>query len=395
MKKVIALNELNAERMELTEELLDSLKKIYPSLRRLRVGENLEGIILSDNGKFVGILQCDLDNKCITALEVNPAYQGRGVGSYLIDEARNLGASRVCLKKSNERAINLFKKKGYIAYKKTDNLLFLSNRRLALKKTKINHILTESTGIARKRRLVEETVLKTMKLLDPSGHNEKVYEDFFKTMTDKAFDKWIKEFLADESENFYVEVTPFAKGEMKMKDIEKAAKYLKIPLTEHIYLPFTNPDGKPVKTQHPVPVGYIHLRRQQQLLSKKNAFSTNIDQRNAKTGQVTGSDKSGRISDTENYSLVAIGANEALKEFLGARADDSVMKQTMIKDISRDGFTTLKNMRSNVGNKQALNTLDVYFLGAGIKTDLITPGLMLKRNMDEKEVRSRIQEKYN
>ena len=137
------------------------------------------------------------------------------------------------------------------------------------------------------------------------------------------------------------------------------------------------------------------MKRQQQLLSKKNAFNSNIEQRNIKTGQVTGSDKSGRVSDVENYSLVAIGADYALQEFLGARADDHVMKQTMIKDISRDGYTSLKNMNSDINNKQSLNTLDVYFTGAGIVTDLITPGLLLQRNMEEREVKERIQTKYN
>jgi hypothetical protein len=110
--------------------------------------------------------------------------------------------------------------------------------------------------------------------------------------------------------------------------------------------------------------------------------------------QITGDDKNGRVSDTENYALVAIGAEAALKEFLGPRADDAVMKQEMFKDINKEGYTSIKNYTRDIGNKQALNTLDIYFTGAGILTDLITPGYAFKREMEERNLKSRTHEKY-
>jgi len=70
------------------------------------------------------------------------------------------------------------------------------------------------------------------------------------------------------------------------------------------------------------------------------------------------------------------------------------MKQDMLKDISRDGYTSLKNMNDDIGNKTALNTLDTYYTSAGILTDLITPGYATYSTLKGKEVKERLQDKY-
>jgi hypothetical protein len=259
-----------------------------------------------------------------------------------------------------------------------------------------NEILSEAASFSKtKRKKIEELVIGTLDRMDKSGYNSKRYKDFFKGMSDSQFTTFMNKFLKDESEHFYIEVTPFEKGqEPVMEDIKKAADFLGVPLNEYMYMPYANPDGEPLRTQQPIPVGYLHMKRLQQILSKKNSFSSNIESRNAKTGQITGDDKNGRVSDTENYALVAIGAEAALKEFLGPRADDAVMKQEMFKDINKDGYTSLRNYTREVGNKQALNTLDVYFTGAGILTDLITPGYGFRREMEQRQLKDRTHEKY-
>lgn len=139
----------------------------------------------------------------------------------------------------------------------------------------------------------------------------------------------------------------------------------------------------------------LHVKRMQQLLSKKNTFSTETSQRNAKTGQVTGADKNSRVSDAENFAMNVIGAEAAMKEFMSARADDNVAKAELEKQINNNGYATLKDIPNDIENKQSLNTLNVLFLGAGIATDLITPGLALKRTMDGKDVKQVPSSKYN
>ena len=87
-------------------------------------------------------------------------------------------------------------------------------------------------------------------------------------------------------------------------------------------------------------------------------------------------------SDMENFAMTTYDANEAMREFLGPRADDLVMKNEMYAEISRKGYVNLDDLTSDVSNKKTINTLDVYFICMGIKTNLITDGYLLKKSLD-------------
>ena len=148
-------------------------------------------------------------------------------------------------------------------------------------------------------------------------------------------------------------------------------------------MPFANENKtSSAFTKYEVPVGYIHMKRMQQILTKKNSTSTDIDKRSSITGQVTGKDKNARVSDQENFALVTLGADNILKEMMGPRADDITMKQEMLAEISKKGYVSLSELNSKVENKTTLNTVDTYLLAMGIKTNLVTDGLVVKKTLD-------------
>ena len=74
--------------------------------------------------------------------------------------------------------------------------------------------------------------------------------------------------------------------------------------------------------------------------------------------------------------LTALGLKNCIKELNGPRADDSVMKMEMLRDISLKGYTRLSDMTDELDNKVTLNTVDTYFKGMTLNTDLVTTGLM-------------------
>lgn len=78
-----------------------------------------------------------------------------------------------------------------------------------------------------------------------------------------------------------------------------------------------------------------------------------------------------RISDVESYSLAAIGADNALKELLGSRADNSESKTELYKQIGMYGYAYLKDLPNNIEKSQSLNTVSIYMLGAGLENDLL------------------------
>lgn len=230
---------------------------------------------------------------------------------------------------------------------------------------------------AEKRKKMEDLIYRFFTAMDDSGSNTKHYKEFFSSMTDKQFDTYFKELFKNDSAFIRLDVVDYERP-ITIDEIEKAAKVLNIPLFEKVAFPHITMDtDHPVVTKEAVPVGYIIIKRTQQTVQKKNGISTNIDQRSPITGQAIGADKNGRSSDLENTLLVSMGLENTLKELNGPRADDVVMKNKMIHDITLNGYTRLEDMESLPENKTSLNTADVYFLGMGIKTDLVTKGLML------------------
>ena len=233
------------------------------------------------------------------------------------------------------------------------------------------------------RKEIEQLIYDTYDALDPSGTNSAKYRALFSTMDDKKFEKFFKDFLKDDKENFTLDIVEF-EHDLKMENCEKAAKVLGIPLMEYIYMPHLSMDKKrTVVSKEKCLVGYINIKRTQQLLHKKNALSTSNEKISATTGQVTQSDKNARDSDIEASMLVALGADKILQELHGPRADDQVMKREMNQSISTKGYVTLDELDNLPTNKVTLNTVNTYLLGMGLKSDLISDSYIFPKTTDE------------
>lgn len=227
-----------------------------------------------------------------------------------------------------------------------------------------------------KRQRMEKLIYDFFDAFDKSGANTKKYRELFEPMTNAQFDKFFKDFFANDKAYLVLDIVDYEHSIM-MEDIERASKVINIPLFENVFMPHLTMDkSRVICTQEPVPVGYINIKRTQQTVSKKNGISTNIDQRSALTAQVTGDDKNGRESDLENTMLASMGLENTLRELNGPRADDMTMKQEMLRDIALNGYTSLEDMTDSVENKTTLRTVDVFLLGMGFNSDLVTKGLL-------------------
>ena len=230
------------------------------------------------------------------------------------------------------------------------------------------------------KKKMTDLIYKFFMAFDKTGTNVKKYKAIFEALSPTAFRKWFKGFFMNEDAYLILDIVDYERS-ITFEDIERAAKVIKIPLFEYVYLPHVTMDGKVIRTREEVPVGYIHLKRTQQTVMKKNGLSTSADIRSPLTGQVTGADKNGRESDLENIMMVALGMENCLKELNGPRADDMVAKREMLADIAKQGYVKFSDLTYDVGNKATLNTVNTYFLGMGLKTDLVTKGNMLKSTL--------------
>ena len=236
---------------------------------------------------------------------------------------------------------------------------------------------------------MEELIYKFFTLLDPTGANTAKYKAFFGKMTDEQFKSFFDKFFKDHSAYLTLDVEAY-KNDLQMVNVYKAAKFLNVPLFETVMEPFFNKNddpnsGKISASARKVPVGYIHMKPVQQMVRKKNHTSLSIDQRDPRTGQVSGDDRTVQFSIDENYGLMAHNAKSLLKEFMSVRADDMVMKQEAYADIRKNGYVSMADLTDDVQNKTALNTFNVYLLAMHMKSDLVDPGYMLNRNLERNE----------
>ena len=233
-----------------------------------------------------------------------------------------------------------------------------------------------------RRKEMENLIYGFFDRLDPSGRNTEYYRNLFKGMDDAKFDNYFKNLFKQDDPYLTATMIDY-ENPLLIENIEKAADFLKVPLFERVVLPYASEDpNRPVITKHECLVGYLNMKRLQQINFKKLGLSTDISERNMITGQVTGHDKNSRNSDQETTALLTYGANVSLKELMSMRADDKVMKDEMNKKIARDGYVAMNELTDKLSNKTTLNSAAVFFMGAGLMTDLVMNDYMLPKTLE-------------
>ena len=233
------------------------------------------------------------------------------------------------------------------------------------------------------RKHIEKLIFDTFDALDPSGTNTSKYQTIFQDMSDDEFTKYMKDFLGNDEENFILDIVEFEHS-LKFEYTEAAAKVLGIPLVEYVFMPHLTEDkSNVVVSKQPCLVGYINVKRTQQLLHKKNGLAVSNQRKSALTGQVTGDDKNARDSDIEAAMLVALGADSILQELHGPRADDTVMQRELHKSIATKGYAMLEELESDPKNKVTLNTVNTFLLAMGLKSDLVSDTYILPKTAED------------
>lgn len=234
----------------------------------------------------------------------------------------------------------------------------------------------------RKFERIKDLILGVVKRMDnKKGLNIKRYEDMFKLFEQNPdmFRNW--DMLHDDSLDSCPVLFQLPFEEVRMNQINDAAKFLGIELEDYIYYRHHDPRG--IRSKMKVPVGYVHIKRVQQILSKKNHYSFDIDDRSLKTGDTKGESKVSGLSEPETYALMAINANKCLEELLGPRADNQEKKRQMYRQISRDGFSSLDSLESSRSSSTTVNTINTYLLASGIRSDLITDTLKTEYTLNK------------
>ena len=233
------------------------------------------------------------------------------------------------------------------------------------------------------RKEMEDLIYRFFNSIDPSGNNLKRYKKLIGDMDDKEFDSFFAKLFDDPKSYLILDMVSY-EYEPTIEAAEATAEWMGVQLYDYLACPHMSKDpNRPFVTMRKVPIGRLHCKRVQQMARKKNTTSTNINQRDGKTNQVVGDSKNSRSSDMENFAMTTYEANYALREFLGPRADDTSMQNEMHSAIYKKGYVDIDELTVDLANKKTLNTLDVYLLCMGFKSDLISKGYVLKGTLDD------------
>ena len=229
------------------------------------------------------------------------------------------------------------------------------------------------------RKKAEELVYKVMDTLDPSGQNSDYYKKIFSEMSDAQFIKFIENPLAFKFQTSIFEIEP------TMKEIDKAAKVLGVPLLEKVNLPYMySLDGKAIKSKEALVV-YAHLKKMKQFISKKNSMSVDINERDMKTGLLVSFDKNGKTSDRETESLAVLGFDATLDELTHPKADSMRAKSAMYNQINNLGQVSLKDIPKDIDDSLSRNYLNAYLLGSQLLSNLVSDDYYLTSTLKDKK----------
>lgn len=237
------------------------------------------------------------------------------------------------------------------------------------------------------RKEIEDKIINYMNIVDSKNkQNVNKFKNRFASMDDDKFFEYIESVIYDRYGHFYFEIE-MGKNEITLEKFKKAADFVNVKLFDKIGFRDIV-DGQTIYTTQDVFIGLIPIRKVQQYLNKKNHIPTDMKKINPKTHQVTGKSKGGRISDMELFGLIVQDMPNLIKEFFGPRAGDPVMAQQMFHDVATTGTTYLSDMVDSKENKVALNTANMFLLGAGLESDMVTtPGYILPRTFAQRNIK--------
>lgn len=221
--------------------------------------------------------------------------------------------------------------------------------------------------ITKKQRAeVEELIYKFFDAVDKSHTNSDYYKKLFADMSDEQFLKMMKAKFP-----FKLHYRPSV-VEPTMKDAENGLKVLGVPMLEKINMAFLyeDKDGRPVKSQECL-VGYVHHKKVQQMITKKNKWAAEITNRDLKTGRLKNADKGSGTSEREFEALTTFGLDKTMEEFMKPKADAMLAKNVMYSNIASTGMVRLEDLPNEIDDSLAKNLMNVFMIGAHLNSNLM------------------------
>lgn len=223
--------------------------------------------------------------------------------------------------------------------------------------------------MAGNRTKVEAFIIKQISLLvDGEENNIKRYKDFFASMNDKQFEKFIDD-LATGKKFLSVEMPNFGKKELSVERNLKIADDIGHSFFQRLWI-----EGKGDTPTYLTPIEYLvvdlPIRRASQLLTKKISVPKHNKVIDALTGQPTGESKGAKISYPELQVLSAMGMEKSLIELVKYRGGDARGRAAMSGMLSKFGKVRIDSLKPYASGVESTNTVRTFLLAAHLRSTL-------------------------
>lgn len=212
------------------------------------------------------------------------------------------------------------------------------------------------------RKAAEAVCLKRMRELDASGINLQIYEDMFKNMTDDQFHTFM-EGLISGSNPLNVTIPNYGKVKITVDNNKKMLDDLGYELYQHVYV--TDPiTGQEFLTPRKYMVMEANICRQVQTLDHKISVAKNNKSVDERTGQATGSSKSGQCSGPEFNVLKSRGLNNTIIELIKFRGGDNTSMRLLDNAIIKTGHGAMAAVPGQSERApKTVQTMSAYLTG--------------------------------
>jgi len=204
----------------------------------------------------------------------------------------------------------------------------------------------------KKRAETQAYIMKVIQMVEPSGYNAKVYEEFFAEMDDAAFDKWMHALRDSRDAKLKLLVPPF-KVVLSPGAAFKAAKFLGLEILERLRL--WDPVGRRYcLTPEKYFLLKLPVRRLKQYLLDGLSVPDSDKRLNPLTDQVVKPDKGSAISFPQAQMIAEKGLTTTLQELMTIRGGDLEAYSRMVTEIETTGDSDTGVMHGTKGVKSVM-----------------------------------------
>ena len=219
------------------------------------------------------------------------------------------------------------------------------------------------------RKKTEEFIIGYIEKILPGSPNADLYRDFFKGLSDDAFDQFMKR-LETGDVRLSITAPNFASYKLSVDRNIEIAKELGHNFFERLWISASEDCPK-----YLTPIEYfvvdLPTRRASQSLVKKISVQETDKTVDMLSGQPTGDSRKGaKISFPELQVLAAMGLDNTVVELMKYRGGDIKGRNAMNAMIDRHGSTNIKVLSNYASGVESIKTLKTFLTCAHLKNTL-------------------------